>query len=71
MLSTYVNTLVAAGLPVVRMVEPVGDRPVWQAVPGLLYFRIDCDLRDTAVDAGEGRAALSARPGQQAWPVVD
>jgi ubiquinone/menaquinone biosynthesis C-methylase UbiE len=39
MLSTYVNTLVAAGLAVVRMVEPVGDRPVWQAVPGLLYFR--------------------------------
>lgn len=39
MLSTYVNTLVAADLPVVRMVEPVGDRPVWQAVPGLLYFR--------------------------------
>jgi hypothetical protein len=71
MLSTYGNTLVAAGLPVVRMVEPVGDRPVWQAVPDLLYFRIDCDLRDTAVDAGEGRAALSARPGQQAWPVVD
>ena len=39
MLSTYLNTLVAAGLNVVRMVEPVGERPVWQAVPGLLYFR--------------------------------
>ncbi|TCO49303.1 methyltransferase family protein [Kribbella antiqua] len=39
MLSTYINTLVAAGLPVVRMVEPVGERPVWQSVPGLLYFR--------------------------------
>ncbi|WP_329480764.1 class I SAM-dependent methyltransferase [Kribbella sp. NBC_01484] len=39
MLSTYVNTLVTAGLPVVRMIEPVGDRPVWQSVPGLLYFR--------------------------------
>ena len=39
MLSTYVNTLVAAGLVVVRMVEPVGERPVWQTVPGLLYFR--------------------------------
>jgi hypothetical protein len=39
MLSTYVNTLVAAGLAVVPMVVPVGDRPVWQAVPGLLYFR--------------------------------
>jgi hypothetical protein len=39
MLSTYVNTLATAGLPVVRMIEPVGDRPVWQSVPGLLYFR--------------------------------
>jgi SAM-dependent methyltransferase len=39
MLSTYVNTLAAAGLVVVRMAEPVGERPVWQAVPGLLYFR--------------------------------
>ncbi|MFC9694492.1 class I SAM-dependent methyltransferase [Kribbella sp. NPDC056951] len=38
-LSTYVNTLAAAGLPIVHMVEPVGERPVWQAVPGLLYFR--------------------------------
>lgn len=38
-LSTYVNTLVEAGLAVVRIVEPVGDRPVWQTVPGLLYFR--------------------------------
>ena len=41
MLSTYLNTLVAAGLNVVRMVEPVGERPVWQAVPGLLYFRCE------------------------------
>jgi ubiquinone/menaquinone biosynthesis C-methylase UbiE len=39
MLSTYVNALVAAGLLIVRMVEPVGDRPVWQTVPGLLYAR--------------------------------
>lgn len=39
MLSTYVNTLTAAGLPITRMVEPVGERPVWQSVPGLLYFR--------------------------------
>jgi hypothetical protein len=39
MLSTYVNTLVAAGLTIVQLVEPIGDRPVWQAVPGLLYFR--------------------------------
>ena len=39
MMSTYINTLVASGLAVVRMIEPVGDRPVWQAVPGLLYFR--------------------------------
>ena len=39
MLSTYVNTLATAGLPVVRMIEPVGDRPVWQSVPGPLYFR--------------------------------
>jgi hypothetical protein len=31
--------LATAGLPVVRMIEPVGDRPVWQSVPGLLYFR--------------------------------
>lgn len=38
-LSTYVNTLTATGMPIVEMVEPVGDRPVWQAVPGLLYFR--------------------------------
>lgn len=38
-MSTYVNTLVDSGLAVVRMVEPVGDRPVWQAVPGLLYLR--------------------------------
>ena len=42
MLSTYVNTLVAAGLVVVRMVEPIGDRPVWKEVPGLLYLR--CQL---------------------------
>jgi ubiquinone/menaquinone biosynthesis C-methylase UbiE len=50
MLSTYVNTLVAAGLPVVRMVEPVGDRPVWQAVPGLLYFRCQKILAAPARD---------------------
>ncbi|WP_405060983.1 class I SAM-dependent methyltransferase [Kribbella sp. NBC_01505] len=39
MLSTYVNTFAAAGLPILRMEEPVGERPVWQTVPGLLYFR--------------------------------
>jgi SAM-dependent methyltransferase len=43
-LSTYLNTLVAAGLTVDRLVEPLGDRPVWQAVPGLLYFRCRSNL---------------------------
>jgi ubiquinone/menaquinone biosynthesis C-methylase UbiE len=38
-LSTYVNTLVAAGLVVERLAEPVGDRPVWREAPGLLYLR--------------------------------
>ncbi|MGC4940027.1 class I SAM-dependent methyltransferase [Kribbella sp. DT2] len=38
-LSTYVNTLVAAGLAVERLAEPVGDRPVWREAPGLLYLR--------------------------------
>jgi SAM-dependent methyltransferase len=38
-LSTYLNTLTTAGLPIVRLIEPVGDRPVWQSVPGVLYFR--------------------------------
>ncbi|MBM7783478.1 class I SAM-dependent methyltransferase [Tenggerimyces flavus] len=38
-LSTYINTFTAADLFVVRMIEPVGDRPVWKEVPGLLYFR--------------------------------
>ncbi|WP_020387348.1 class I SAM-dependent methyltransferase [Kribbella catacumbae] len=42
MLSTYVNTLVEAGLPIVRMAEPVGDRPVWKEAAGILYFR--CQL---------------------------
>lgn len=37
-LSTYVNTLVAAGLPIVRMAEPIGDRPVWKEAAGVLYF---------------------------------
>lgn len=41
-LSTYVNTLVDAGLPIVRMAEPVGDRPVWKEAAGILYFR--CEL---------------------------
>jgi ubiquinone/menaquinone biosynthesis C-methylase UbiE len=49
-LSTYVNTLMDAGLPIVRMIEPVGDRPVWQSVPGMLYFR--CQRIRSA--AGEG-----------------
>ena len=37
-LSTYLNTLVGCGLAVERVVEPVGERPVWRAVPGLLYL---------------------------------
>ena len=45
-LSTYVNTLVAAGLPISRMAEPVGDRPVWKEAAGILYFR--CELGDPA-----------------------
>ncbi|TCN41891.1 methyltransferase family protein [Kribbella orskensis] len=45
-LSTYVNTLVAAGLPLTRMEEPVGDRPVWKEAAGILYFR--CELRQPA-----------------------
>ncbi|WP_132166583.1 hypothetical protein [Kribbella antibiotica] len=39
MLSTYLNTFAAAGLPITQMAEPVGDRPVWQSVPGILHFR--------------------------------
>jgi len=39
MLSTYLNTFMAEGLPIVRMLEPVGDRPVWQTVPGIMHFR--------------------------------
>ena len=38
-LSTYVNTLVSAGMPIERMAEPLGDRPVWKEAAGLLYFR--------------------------------
>jgi ubiquinone/menaquinone biosynthesis C-methylase UbiE len=38
-LSTYVNTLVTAGLAIERLAEPVGDRPVWREAPGLLYLR--------------------------------
>ncbi|MFK4084455.1 class I SAM-dependent methyltransferase [Kribbella sp. NPDC020789] len=38
-LSTYLNIFAAAGLPIVRLAEPVGDRPVWQTVPGILHFR--------------------------------
>lgn len=38
-LSTYVNTFTAAGLFIDRMIEPLGDRPVWKEVPGLLYLR--------------------------------
>ncbi|WBQ02570.1 class I SAM-dependent methyltransferase [Kribbella sp. CA-293567] len=40
-LSTYVNTLVGAGLPIVRMAEPIGDKPVWKEAAGLLYVRCE------------------------------
>jgi ubiquinone/menaquinone biosynthesis C-methylase UbiE len=36
-LSTYLNVLAAQGFRLTRMVEPVGDRPIWQEVPGTLY----------------------------------
>ncbi|MEV8372197.1 class I SAM-dependent methyltransferase [Kribbella sp. NPDC056861] len=39
MLSTYVNTLVGAGLSIEQMAEPIGDRPVWKEAAGLLYFK--------------------------------
>ncbi len=40
-LSSYVNCLAEAGLPIERMIEPVGipDAPVWHQVPCLLYAR--------------------------------
>jgi len=38
-LSTYVNTLTDAGLQVVRLAEPIGDKPAWKEAAGLLYFR--------------------------------
>lgn len=37
-LSTYVNTLVDAGLQLTRLAEPVGDKPVWKEAAGVLYF---------------------------------
>ena len=58
-LSTYVNTLVAAGLSVVRMVEPVGNRPVWQSVPGLLYLR--CQRVQRHVGPPEVRVVVRPR----------
>jgi ubiquinone/menaquinone biosynthesis C-methylase UbiE len=36
-LSTYLNTLASQGLCLTRLVEPVGDRAIWQEVPGTLY----------------------------------
>ena len=45
MLSTYVNALLAVGLPIERMVEPrltghhAERRPVWTEVPGALAVR--------------------------------
>ncbi|ADB31349.1 Methyltransferase type 11 [Kribbella flavida DSM 17836] len=41
-LSTYVNTLTAAGLTIDRMAEPSLDTPVWREVPCLLYLRAHC-----------------------------
>jgi hypothetical protein len=38
--------LVAAGLSITRLAEPVGDRPVWKEAAGILYFR--CELTDPA-----------------------
>ncbi|MEV6282789.1 class I SAM-dependent methyltransferase [Kribbella sp. NPDC051770] len=38
-LSTYVNTLVASGLVVERMAEPIGESPVWREAAQLLYVR--------------------------------
>lgn len=38
-LSTYVNTLVAAGLAVERLAEPVGESLVWREAAQLLYLR--------------------------------
>ena len=38
-LSTYVNTLAAAGLQVARLAEPIGDKPGWKEAAGVLYFR--------------------------------
>lgn len=38
-LSTYVNTLVAAGLAVERLAEPAGDSAVWREAPQILYVR--------------------------------
>lgn len=36
-LSTYLNTLASQGFSLTRLVEPVGDRAIWQEVPGTLY----------------------------------
>ncbi|GAB2644388.1 class I SAM-dependent methyltransferase [Kribbella swartbergensis] len=38
-LSTYVNTLNAAGLVIDQLREPPQDTPVWREVPQLLYIR--------------------------------
>ncbi|GAB3400098.1 class I SAM-dependent methyltransferase [Flindersiella endophytica] len=38
-LSTYVNELTAAGLPIVQLREPALDTPIWREVPCLLYAR--------------------------------
>jgi ubiquinone/menaquinone biosynthesis C-methylase UbiE len=38
-LSTYVNTLTAAGLTIDQLREPPHDTPIWREVPQLLYIR--------------------------------
>ncbi|TDD61170.1 class I SAM-dependent methyltransferase [Kribbella antibiotica] len=55
MLSTYLNTFAAAGLPITQMAEPVGDRPVWQTVPGILHFRCQRSPSVLVVDPCEIR----------------
>jgi ubiquinone/menaquinone biosynthesis C-methylase UbiE len=38
-LSTYVNTLTAAGFTIEQLREPLHDTPIWREVPQLLYVR--------------------------------
>lgn len=39
MLSTYINTLIAAGFTIAEMQEPPRDTPVWQEAACVLYVR--------------------------------